>query len=521
MRPSNVIAEIMMLTPFVLIICDGWGEVAETEGNAIAAADTPRLDALRAKWPHTTVAASSKAVGLPDGQQGNSEVGHLTIGSGRVIHQPLSRQHQAIENGIFYENEVLVGAIETAKQRGKALHIIGLVSPGGVHSHSNGALALVKLAKKLDLNDVHVHAFTDGRDVPPTSSLEHIEAFEAELAAIGTGRIASIAGRYYAMDRDNRWERVELAYEMLVGESHLTIPTAKEYIAASYEKGETDEFLRPISVANQPQDRTRIEDGDVVVFFNFRPDRARQLSHALVDKEFAGFTRSRVIEDLHFVSFSEYDKDLGVPVAFPKEDVTDTLAEVVSKHGLRQYHVAETEKYAHVTYFLNGGQEHAFPGEERTMIPSSKVATYDLKPEMSAREVANDVIRHIQENRNDLIVVNFANADMVGHTGNFEATKKAITALDACLGDVIQATLDAGGAALMTADHGNAEYKIDHKTGAPLTAHTTSPVPVLLCGTGATSLSDGGGLSDVAPTVLDVMDIAAPVGMTGKSLIQK
>jgi len=510
----------MAKNPFVLIICDGWGEVSEMAGNAIAVADTPYLDKLRSEWPHTTVAASGEAVGLPAGQQGNSEVGHLTIGGGRIIHQPLSRQHHEITSGIFYENEVLIEAIEIAKQRGTALHILGLVSPGGVHSHFNGALALVLLAKNLELNNVHVHAFTDGRDMPPMSALAHIEEFENELAAIGNGRIASAAGRYYAMDRDNRWDRVELAYDMLVGETHPTVPDLKQHLAASYEKGETDEFLRPISIAGQPEDRVRIEDGDVVVFFNFRPDRARQLSHALVDQEFDGFARSRVIKDLHFVSFAEYDKELGVPVAFPKQDVKNTLAEVVSKHGLHQYHVAETEKYAHVTYFLNGGQEHAFPGEERQLVPSLKVATYDLAPAMSAAEVADDVIAHLKQNKSDLIAVNFANADMVGHSGNFEATKEAIAALDTQLGRVIAATLEAGGVALMTADHGNAEYKIDHETGEPLTAHTTNPVPVLLCGVSDVRLRDGGGLSDVAPTVLEVMGLPVPSDMTGTSLIQ-
>jgi 2,3-bisphosphoglycerate-independent phosphoglycerate mutase len=511
----------MAKKPFVLIICDGWGEVPETAGNAIAAADTPNLDRLYKKWPHTTVAASGEAVGLPAGQQGNSEVGHLTIGAGRVIRQPLSRQHHAIDSGIFYENEVLIEAIEIAKQRGKALHIVGLVSPGGVHSHSNGALALVKLAKELGLTDVHVHAFTDGRDTPPMSSLAHIEEFEAELANIGAGRVASIAGRYYAMDRDNRWERIELAYDMLTGDDHPVIPAAKHHINASYEKGETDEFLRPVSIAHKPQDRTRIEDGDVVVFFNFRPDRARQLSHALVDKEFTGFPRKRVVKDLHFVSFTEYDKDLGVPVAFPKEDVKNTLAEVISSHKLRQYHVAETEKYAHVTYFLNGGHEKAFEQEERNLIPSPKVATYDLKPEMSAPEVAKDVVGHIKKDKSDLIVVNFANADMVGHTGDFEATKKAVTTLDTCIGQVISATLEAGGCVLMTADHGNAEYKIDRESGEALTAHTTSPVPVLLCGLADVQLRANGGLSDVAPTILEIMDIPKPADMTGRSLLQQ
>ena len=510
----------MAKKPFVLIICDGWGYSPETDGNAIALADTPHLDELFATWPNTLVAASGEAVGLPGGQQGNSEVGHLTIGAGRIIRQPLSRQHYEIESGIFYENEVLIEAIEIAKSRGKALHILGLVSPGGVHSHSNGALALVRLAKKLGLSDVHIHAFTDGRDTPPTSALEHIEEFEQELADIGTGHIASLSGRYYAMDRDNRWDRVELAYEMLVGDTHATAPNAQSHLAKSYKQGETDEFLRPISIAATADDRTRIEDGDVVVFFNFRPDRARQLSHALVDQDFEGFKRSRVVNDLHFVSFAEYDSELGVPVTFPKENVVNSLAEVVSQHGLRQYHVAETEKYAHVTYFLNGGAEAPFKDEDRKLIPSPKVATYDLQPEMSADEVANDVIEQVKNGSYDLIVVNFANADMVGHTGVLDAAKQAITVLDGCLGRVINATLAAGGAALMTADHGNAEIEIDHVTGGPVTSHTSSPVPVLLCGTDAKELRSDGGLSDVAPTILQVMNLSVPAEMTGTSLVK-
>lgn len=505
--------------PCVLIICDGWGYRKEDDGNAIAAAATPKLDALFARWPHTLVAASGEAVGLPTGQQGNSEVGHLTIGSGRIIRQPLSRQQHEIASGMFYENEVLIQAIELAKERGKALHILGLVSPGGVHSHSEGALALVRLAQKLGLANVHIHAFTDGRDTPPASSLEHIAAFEQELAAIGAGRITSIAGRYYAMDRDNRWERVELAYDMLTGDSHPTAANAQAYIQDSYHKGETDEFLRPISISGRPEDRTRIEDGDVVVFFNFRPDRARQLSHALVDKEFSGFARKRIIKDLHFVSFTEYDAALGVPVAFPAENVSNTLAEVVSQEGLRQYHVAETEKYAHVTYFLNGGREEAFVGETRSLVPSPKVATYDLQPEMSAQEVADDAVAQINRGESDLIVINFANADMVGHTGNFAATKQAIETLDSCVAQVVEAALEVGGAALMTADHGNAEYKIDRETGEPLTAHTTSPVPVLICGMPSAPLHKNGGLQDIAPTVLAMMGIPAPKDMTGHSLL--
>jgi 2,3-bisphosphoglycerate-independent phosphoglycerate mutase len=507
--------------PFVLIICDGWGISPNIEGNAIAAAETPLLDALFKEWPNTTVEASGKTVGLPAGQMGNSEVGHLTIGSGRVVWQPLGRQFEAIETGEIYQNKVLLEAIETAKKREKALHILGLVSPGGVHSHHSGALAVARMARQLGHHDIHVHAFTDGRDTPPTSAIEHIREFESELAGIGAGKITSLAGRYYAMDRDGRWERVSQAYEALVGHEYPIISSARKYIEESYARGETDEFLRPIRVAKHPKKSARIDDGDVAVFFNFRPDRARQLSYALVDRNFNAFERSRVVKDLHLVSFTEYDKALGVPVVFPNEDVNNSLAEVISKRGLKQYHVAETEKYAHVTYFFNGGREESFPGETRNMIPSLKVPTYDLSPEMSAPDIANDAIRQIEDGGYDFIVINFANADMVGHTGNFEATVKAIEVLDECISKVIDATLRAGGVTLMTADHGNAEKEVDLVTGQPITAHTTSKVPVLLCGTDVVSLREGGALSDIAPTILELMDIAKPHEMTGESLIEK
>lgn len=511
----------MSRKPFVLIICDGWGVSPQIDGNAIAAAETPRLNALFKAWPHTTVEASGKAVGLPAGQMGNSEVGHLTIGSGRVVWQPLGRQYEAIETGEIFRNKTLTEAIELAKKREKALHILGLVSPGGVHSHTSGALAVIRMARELGHHNTHVHAFTDGRDTPPTSSLTHIGEFEGELAAMGAGRIASLAGRYYAMDRDGRWDRVSLAYEALVNRDHPSVSSVRKHIQASYDRGETDEFLRPVRIATGAKDNTRLDDGDVAIFFNFRPDRARQLSYALVDRNFNGFERSRVVKDLHFVSFTEYDKALGVPVVFPPEDVNNTLAEVISDQGLTQYHVAETEKYAHVTYFLNGGREESFPGETRTMIPSLKVPTYDLSPEMSATDIADDVVQQIQQGGYDFIVVNFANADMVGHTGNFAATVRAIEVLDECVGKIVDATLHAGGIALMTADHGNAEHETDFVTGEPITSHTTSKVPVLLCGTDVVTLHDGGALSDIAPTILELMHIDKPHQMTGKSLIKR
>jgi 2,3-bisphosphoglycerate-independent phosphoglycerate mutase len=505
--------------PVVLVICDGWGESDETVGNAIAEAPTPHLDDLRRQWPHTTLAASGDAVGLPAGQIGNSEVGHLTIGSGRVIRQPLSHQNYTIETGEFFQNTVLITAIERAIERGTSLHIVGLVSPGGVHSHHNGALAVASLAKNLGLSSVHVHAFTDGRDVAPASALDQIEAFEAELAAIGVGKLASISGRYYAMDRDNRWERIQLAYEVLVGEEHPHATGATDYIRERYDAGETDEFLRPIAIANTPEDRTKIEDGDVVVLFNFRPDRARQISHALADKDFEHFKRSRVLKDVHFVSFTEYDPGLDVAVAFPNNRTDDTLAEVVSSHGLSQFHTAETEKYAHVTYFLNGGHEQAFAGEDRKLVPSKKVATYDEAPEMSSQQVTDVVVDQIKARHHDLIVVNLANADMVGHTGKHDITVQAIGFLDTCLGRIADAAEQNGYAFLMTADHGNAERNIDAESQKPLTAHTTNPVPFLVCYTSKHQLQAGGGLQDVAPTVLDIMGLDQPASMTGTSLL--
>ena len=510
----------MSKRPFVLVICDGWGENPDDFGNAIRTAVTPHLDRIRDRWPHTTVAASGEAVGLPAGQIGNSEVGHLTIGTGRVTRQPLSRQHHEIASGNFDENEVLIGAIETAKSRGTKLHIMGLVSPGGVHSHQNGAIAIAKLAGKLGQDKVYVHAFIDGRDVLPASAKGILEDFETELKASHQhARVASIAGRYYAMDRDSRWDRVKLAYDALTADDHATHASASGYIQERYDDGETDEFLKPISIATSSNDRVRIEDGDVVVFFNFRPDRARQLTHALVDADFREFERGRVIHDLHLVTFAEYDETLNTPVAFPKPNLDHSLAEVTSRHGLRQFHVAETEKYAHVTYFLNGGREEPYKGEDRLLIPSLKVATYDLAPAMSAEKVADAVVDRLKSGQYDLIAVNFANADMVGHTGNFDAIVTAIEATDAQIGRVVDATLEVGGTVLITADHGNAEYKIDPKTKKPLTAHTTNPVPVILCGTEAKALRADGGLSDIAPTVLGVMDLAVPEAMTGKSLI--
>ena len=506
--------------PFVLVVCDGWGENADGFGNAIAAASTPHLDALRARWPWTTVEASGLAVGLPAGQQGNSEVGHLTIGAGRVVFQDLPRITRAIEQGTFFENDVLCSAVDRARDRGTALHCMGLVSPGGVHSHQSHGLALAELARRRGLDRVHFHAFTDGRDEPPSSAAEFVGEFVGGLAQIGVGRVATVSGRYYAMDRDKRWDRTARAYEVIAGSGNGVAADPVEYIRDSYARGVTDEFLEPVSIVPPGGGRVRIEDGDSVIFFNYRPDRARQISHALLDQDFTGFERSRRPTDLDFVSFTEYEGGLGAAVAFPKQEVTRTLAEEVSAAGLRQFHVAETEKYAHVTYFINGGREAPFPGEERLLVPSPKVATYDTTPAMSAEAVTDAVLERLDQGEDALIVVNFANPDMVGHTGIFDATVVAVQVVDACIGRIAEATVRAGGALLMTADHGNAELKIDRRDGSRLTAHTTSPVPVVLCGTDAARLRQGGGLADVAPTVLRAMGLEVPAAMSGRDLAE-
>ena len=508
----------MSVRPLVLVVCDGWGCNPDPVGNAIAAARTPRTDELAKRWPWTVVAASGEAVGLPPGQQGNSEVGHLTIGSGRVIFQHLPRITRAIQDGSFFDNPVLCAAVDRARGAGRALHVMGLVSPGGVHSHQDHGLAVVELAHRRGLDRVWVHAFTDGRDEPPASAAGFVGSFEEGLRRIGAGRIVSVSGRYYAMDRDRRWDRTQRAYEVIVGDATGRTPNAVGYIEASYAAGVTDEFLEPVAVVPHGETRQRIEARDSVIFFNFRPDRARQLCHALLDADFQGFPRSRRVEDLHLATFTEYEAGLGAAVAFPKQEVSETLAEVVSDAGLRQFHVAETEKYAHVTYFINGGREPPFPGEERLLIASPKVATYDSTPAMSAAAVTEAVVGRLEAGSADLIIVNFANPDMVGHTGDFAATVSAVEVVDGCIGQIADAALAAGGAMLVSADHGNAELKVDARDGSPLTAHTTSPVPVLLCGAGEAPLRDGGGLADLAPTLLGIMGLPVPAAMSGRDL---
>jgi 2,3-bisphosphoglycerate-independent phosphoglycerate mutase len=506
--------------PFVLLILDGWGRNADPYGNAIAAAATPEFDTLDARWPHTEADASGAAVGLPPGQQGNSEVGHLTIGAGRLVLQPLSRINQAIDDGSFFENGPLCAAVDRARDRGAAVHCLGLISPGGVHSHQGHAVALAELARRRGLTSLWFHAFLDGRDEPPTSASEFVRTFIDGIDRAGVGAVASVAGRYFAMDRDHRWDRTERAYDVIAGSGGDVATDAVAYIETQYAADVTDEFVPPASILHDGG-RVRIEDGDSIIFFNFRPDRARQLSHALVDRTFDGFARSRVLNDVDLVTFTEYERDLDARVAFPRENVAHTLADVVSVAGLRQFHVAETEKYAHVTYFINGGRESAFDGEERLLVPSPRVATYDLAPEMSAAGVADAVIAHVESAADSLIIANFANADMVGHTGNFDATVRAVACIDACIGRIARAVDAAYGGMLITADHGNAEYKIDRRDGSILTAHTTSRVPVLVAGAGDGPLRDGGGLRDIAPTVLRAMGLPIPDEMTGRSLLDR
>ena len=502
----------------VLVILDGWGESDDAFGNAIAAASTPAWHALRARWPVTGVAASGEAVGLPAGQQGNSEVGHLTIGAGRVIFQDLPKISRAIASGTFFDNAVLCAAVDRARENGGTLHCMGLVSPGGVHSHQDHGLAVAELARRRGLDRVAFHVFTDGRDEPPRSAGEFVEEFADGLRRVGVGRIASISGRYYAMDRDKRWDRTRRSYDVITGATSEAVPDALAHIAAQYDAGITDEFIEPVAVVGAGGRREAIRDGDTVVFFNFRPDRARQLCHAIVDEEFTGFHRTMQPADVRLVTFTEYEVGLTPWVAFPKDDVAETLAQVVAEHGLRQFHVAETEKYAHVTYFLNGGREAPFDGEERLLVPSPKVPTYDLAPTMSAVAITDAVVQRVERGGDALIAVNYANADMVGHTGDLDATVLAVECIDACLARIAPAVIAAGAALVVTADHGNAELKIDPVDGSRLTAHTTSPVPALIVNAGDAALRGGAGLADVAPTVLGLLGLPVPPVMTGRDL---
>ncbi len=505
--------------PIALIILDGWGIGRQDDAcNAIARGDTPHLTLLSELYPATSLACSGEAVGLPDGQMGNSEVGHLNIGAGRIVYQELTRISKAIRDGDFFANPVLGEVVAAAKQSGSALHLMGLVSDGGVHSHITHLYALLEVAKRAGLAKVYVHAYLDGRDVPPSSALEFIDALEAKMAALGVGRIATVSGRYWAMDRDKRWDRVAKAYTALVSREGERAPTARAAVEQAYARGETDEFVLPTVVEGCGD--CAIRAGDGVIFFNFRPDRARQLTRVFTDKDFAQF--SRPFLPLRFATFTQYDETLPVPIAFPPQTIANTLGEIFSAAGLTQLRIAETEKYAHVTYFFNGGEEKPLPGEDRVLIPSPKVATYDLKPEMSAVEVTDRVVQEIKSGKYDLIVMNYANGDMVGHTGLLDAAIEAVGVVDKCVGRVTDAIRDRGGIACITADHGNADCMFDSNTGEPLTAHTLNPVPfILVSEKHRQARLRSGVLADIAPTILDLASLAQPAEMTGRTLIIK
>jgi len=505
----------------VLVILDGYGINPKTEGNAIAAANKPNMDRLMKEFPNTIVRTSGMDVGLPHGQMGNSEVGHTNIGAGRIVYQELTRITKSIEDGDFFEKKEFLDSIDNCKKNNSKLHLFGLVSDGGVHSHNTHLYALVELAKRQGLKDVYIHCFFDGRDVPPDSAKGYVEELEAKLKEIGVGKIASVMGRYYAMDRDNRWERVQLAYDAMVLGKVLEASSAGEAVAASYAREEYDEFVKPTVIKENGKPVATIGENDSIIFFNFRPDRAREITRTFIEEDFSGFKREKGYFPVKFVCMTQYDKTFkNVEVAFKPESLENTFGEYISKKGYRQLRIAETEKYAHVTFFFNGGVEAVYEGEDRVLIPSPKVATYDLKPEMSAYEVTDEVVKRINSKEYDVIILNYANSDMVGHTGVFEAAKAAVEAVDECIGRVVSAVQAQNGVVLITADHGNSEQMVDYETGGPFTAHTTNPVPLIVVGLGDVKLREGR-LADLAPTMLDIMNLEKPKEMTGESLIVK
>ncbi|MHC1697353.1 MAG: 2,3-bisphosphoglycerate-independent phosphoglycerate mutase [Geobacteraceae bacterium] len=509
-----------MSKPLILMILDGWGLSPRQENNAIALANPPVMNRLCRDYPFAELQASGMAVGLPDGQMGNSEVGHLNIGAGRIVYQDLTRITKAISDGSFFRNPVLLDCLEKTRSSGGRIHLAGLLSDGGVHSHNTHLYALLQLAKREGIKDVFVHCFLDGRDTPPKSAIEYVSALEEEMKQIGVGRIATVMGRYYAMDRDNRWDRVEKAYAAMVFGEGTATDTALAAIQENYAKGINDEFVLPAVICDQNGPVGTMRDGDGCIFFNFRSDRAREITRAFTDASFTGFLPTLRPAFSSYVCMTEYDETFGLPVAFAPEGLTNILGEVVSNAGLCQLRIAETEKYAHVTFFFNGGNETPFPGEERVLISSPKdVATYDLKPEMSVFQVAEELVGRLDEKRFDFIVLNFANPDMVGHTGFLEAVEKAIIAVDECVGIVVDKVLSLGGSLLITADHGNAESMVD-ENGNPHTAHTCNPVPLVLVGDAGKGLTlRSGVLADIAPTVLEILGIPKPAEMTGSSLL--
>jgi 2,3-bisphosphoglycerate-independent phosphoglycerate mutase len=516
--------------PFVLIVMDGWGINPRKEGNAIALARTPNLDKLAKSWPHTAVRTSGEAVGLPEGQMGNSEVGHQNIGAGKRVLQDYSRVNESIKDGSFFQNPALLKAVEHVKKNGSRLHICGLLGNGGVHAHETHLEALLGLANMHDIEHVYIHSFTDGRDTSPTGGVEFMRYLQARAQEIGgkhAAKVATVSGRYYAMDRDNRWDRTALAYFAMTRAEGLWAASAIGAIEQSYEKGVTDEFIIPTVVMEDQHPVSVVKAGDALIHYNFRPDRARQLTKAFVLEELppqaqGKFDRGARLENIQYVMMTAYEQGLDAPVAFRADEVEMPIARVISEQGLRQFHTAETEKYAHVTYFINGRRETPFSGEDRLLVPSPRVPTYDLQPEMSAAGVTSTAVERIRSGDYDFIVMNYANADMVGHTGVIDAAIKAVEIVDTGVGQVVEATLAMGGGLLITADHGNAEQLIDYETGKPFTAHTTYPVPLYLVvpQLAQARLRSDGILADVAPTILDVLGIPQPKDMTGRTLIQ-
>lgn len=503
--------------PTVLIILDGWGHSEETRHNAIAQANVPHFNRLWRECPHTLISGSGMDVGLPVGQMGNSEVGHTNLGAGRVVYQDLTRISKAIVDGDFFTNPELVKAVDGAVKNGKAVHLFGLLSDGGVHSHEEHIHAMVKMAAERGAQEIYVHAFLDGRDTAPRSAEGYIRHLENAIATIGKGRIASLCGRYYAMDRDNNWDRVVRAWELLAhGKPEFTAATAQEGLAAAYARGENDEFVKPTQIGAP----ACVRDGDSIIFMNFRADRARQITRAFVVPDFDQFARGTVPAIASYVQLTEYAADIPAPVAYPPQSLANVFGEYMATLGKTQLRIAETEKYAHVTFFFNGGREEPFTGEDRILVPSPKVATFDLKPEMSAFEVTDKLVAAIESGKYDAIICNYANADQVGHTGIFEAAVKAVEAVDACIGRVEAAVKKMHGEMLITADHGNVEQMFDDGAQQPLTAHTTGPVPLIYVGSRQVALRGGGILADVAPTLLTLMDTPVPAEMQGHTLVE-
>lgn len=502
--------------PMMLLIMDGFGLNENSYGNAISQAKTPNLDRIFSKYPITKLNACGEFVGLPKGQMGNSEVGHLNIGAGRIIYQDLTRITKEAENGALFKNKALSEAMENAKKADKTLHFFGLLSDGGVHSHIDHLFSLMEMAENKGLTKVALHCFLDGRDVPPRCAKEYISALETKISELGIGEIATISGRYYAMDRDKRWERVKSAYDAMTLGQGKSASTATQAIDNAYGRGENDEFVFPTVVA-----RTTVQDGDSVIMFNFRPDRAREITRAFVDENFDGFERTKTLKDLTYVCMTEYDASMpNVKIAYPPETYKNTLGEYIASLGMHQLRIAETEKYAHVTFFFNGGVEEPNKNEDRILVPSPKVATYDLQPEMCAQKVTSKVIDAIEKDIYDMIILNFANADMVGHTGVMDAAIKAIETLDSCIPQIEAAVLEAGGQILLTADHGNADVMLD-SDGNAVTSHSLNKVPLVHISHSPSMLSDGGKLADIAPTMLDLMGLEIPKEMTGNSLVKK